>query len=340
MPYPSDTPRFPGVIGTFMGRDALSLAVSYLGLKSTDTVLLPVYTCQEVLRSFLDQTNVVFYDVLPDLTIDPDEISAKLVKCHAKMVLITNYFGFLQPYRREIKKICVDRGVPVIEDCAHSLLTSGSGDTGDLSTYSFRKILPLPDGGGLKVDPAAKPCVPEFYPAAYSNVLSVVAIAKSRLNIHTEMLSRARVAGSAKSMLPSIAAPRESGRTMRLSSFARARMANISFPEIIEKRRNDFKFWQDVVNGTDSLVSVCGDLPPDVCPLGFAVRTANRASIELNARTKGIKLSVHWRLDPGLGPECRTSHELSSEMLTLPVYPDLREEDRGVLADLLTARSQ
>ncbi|PYS07852.1 MAG: hypothetical protein DMG15_28995, partial [Acidobacteria bacterium] len=48
-----DVPHFPYLIGTFMGRDALSLAVSYLDLTKDDTVVLPVFTCQDVLKSFV-----------------------------------------------------------------------------------------------------------------------------------------------------------------------------------------------------------------------------------------------------------------------------------------------
>src|SRR5579871_2254828 len=84
--------RFPGVIGTFMGRDALTLAIAHLGVGPGDTVLLPVYTCQEVLRSFVSRMDVVFYDVRPDLAIEPDELLRRLNGRKAKAALITNYF--------------------------------------------------------------------------------------------------------------------------------------------------------------------------------------------------------------------------------------------------------
>src|SRR2546428_517601 len=99
---------FPGVIGTFMGRDAFALAASLLDLGANDTVLLPAYLCREVLKPFLGRTRVEFYDLRSDLTVDPEEIRLKLGQARIKMMMIINYFGFLQPYRKEIKKICVD----------------------------------------------------------------------------------------------------------------------------------------------------------------------------------------------------------------------------------------
>jgi hypothetical protein len=319
-----------------MGRDALSLAASYLELTANDAVVLPVYTCRDILQLFLGKNRVVFYDVRPDLTIDPDEVKAKLIAGNVKMVLITNYFGFLQPYRKEIKKICQERGAYLIEDCAHSLLTEGSAETGDLSFCSFRKILPLPDGGGLKVNIEGKPATPDFYPRVYSNVLSLLVIAKSFLNIRAEKLSRARIAPRIQQDWSNGGSPRRAGRVLPLSFFAARGMANMSFPEITQKRRDDFQYWQEVCRRSHSMEPLFGDLPPGVCPFGFPVRVRDRHSLESRARNKGIYLKVHWRLDPTVGRECATSHGLTKVLLTLPLYPELKERHRDVITRLVT----
>ena len=181
------------VIGTFMARDALSLASEYLGLSAEDTVLLPAYLCPEVFKPFNSRAKIQFYEIRSDLTVDPDEIRFRTDREGIKLAVLINYFGFLQPYRKEIKEICADRGVLLLEDCAHSLLTEGSGDTGDFSVYSFRKILPVPDGGGLRINIKGERLItPKFYPRFYSDILSLLIIAKISLNVRSHMLSRAR----------------------------------------------------------------------------------------------------------------------------------------------------
>ena len=331
-----NVPQFPGLVGTFMGRDALSLAVSCLNLTENDTVMLPVYTCQDVLQSFVRKCHVVFYDVGDDLTIHPAELQAKLLgKGRIKMVLITNYFGFLQPHRKEIKKLCSERDISLVEDCAHSLLTDGAGETGDLSTYSLRKILPLRDGGGLRVNGEGKLPIPKYHRALYSDTLSFLALAKSLLNVRSEKFSRARVASQTAQVLP---LPTKDSRILPLSRFTRRSIGNISLAEVVRKRRDDFQFWQDVTRGIPSLKPMFEDLPPGVCPLGFALRTKDRESLESRALENGISLRVHWRLDSTIGGECGTSHELSKEMVTLPVYPELESKERDVLARLVTRR--
>jgi hypothetical protein len=329
-----DVPHFPDLIGTFMGRDALSLAVSYLDLTKDDTVVLPVFTCQDVLKSFVRKCHVLFYDVGRDLTIDPDELRVTLQGSgRIRLVLITNYFGFLQPHRNEIKELCAEKNICLIEDCAHSLLTEGSGEAGDLSIYSFRKVLPIRDGGGLGVNGNGKPPVPRYHPRLYSDTLSFLAFAKLLLNIRTEKFSRARIASQTAHGLP---LPTKDSRVLPLSYFARHGMGNISCTEVAKRRRDDFQFWQETTRGNRSLIPMFGDLPPGVCPLGFALRTKDRDSLEARARAKGIPLRVHWRLDATLGSECSTSHELSKEMLTLPVYPELGPKERDVLAGIVT----
>src|SRR5215813_9809313 len=123
-------PRFPDAVGTFMARDALSLALSYLDLGREDAVLLPLYNCQDVLKTFARTNRVIFYDVQDDLSVDPHEVLLKLKTGGVRMMMITNYFGLLQPHRDEIRQICTERDIVLVEDCAHSLLTEGSGDTG------------------------------------------------------------------------------------------------------------------------------------------------------------------------------------------------------------------
>lgn len=319
---------FPEVIGTFMARDALSLAATRLNFGVNDAVLLPAYLCREVLKPFLGKTRVEFYDVRPDLTVDPEEIRRKLTEKNVKAVLIINYFGFLQPHRSEIKQLVSDRGIVLIEDCAHSLLTEGSGDVGDLCIYSFRKILPLTDGGGLKVNTEGENYKPEFYPKFYSNVLSAFAIAKSLLNVRSATLSRAGLSLGSKTVAPGTTAQSKSTRFLPLSSFAYNGIGNCSFPKIIERRRNDYQFWQELANETKLFSPVFNELYPGVCPMGCPVKAESRDFLVAALLIQGISAKIHWHLPATIGQEFVNSHALSTMLVTLPVYPELTKKGR------------
>ena len=338
MPQTFTDARFPGVIGTFMGRDALSLALSWIPRVRDAAVLLPIYTCQDVVRKFARCGTVVYYDLRPDLTIDPSEIRAKLRSNRIGLTIITNYFGFLQPHRLEIKALCEASGSYLLEDCAHSLLTEGSGETGDIAIYSFRKILPIPDGGGLKLNMKMTPPAVRYHPTAYSNALSMLITAKSMLAIHSNKFNRAAVENRAKAGVPDSESPETMQRILPLSPLTRRRMGRLSFAEVIENRRRDFRFWLDVCKSSDSVAPVFEDLPGEVCPHGFPVKMEDRDSFEAMARQKGAGLSVHWRLDPAIGSDCTTSHRLTRELITLPIYPELTPRRREAITRLLHQR--
>jgi dTDP-4-amino-4,6-dideoxygalactose transaminase len=331
----TDYLSLPGLIGTFMGRDALSLAASYLNLGFEDTVLLPAYNCKEVVRPFARRTRLAFYDVRPDLAIDPDEIRAFLRTTRVKMMLIINYFGFLQTYRKELKKICADQGVILIEDCAHSLLTEGSGNVGDLSVYSFRKLLPLPDGGGLRVNIEEEPVKPKFHPVVYSNGLSVLSSAKSFFNIRSDTFSRAGVTSGREHFRSDSTPPPKDGYILPMSWFARRGLSKASCAEIIERKRNDYEFWQMTSRGNRQFAPIFESLTAGVCPIGFPVRIKNRESIVSRARKEGVQLRVHWRLPAGTEERCRNSHAISTESLTLPLYPQLGAKEREIVLRII-----
>jgi len=320
-----------------MARDALSLAVSYLDLGREDAVLLPIYNCQDVLKSFARTNRVVFYDINPDLSIDPDEIRKKLEDRRIRMMMITNYFGFLQPHRARIQEICREREVIIIEDCAHSLLTEGSGETGDLSIYSYRKILPIPDGGGLKIRNGDKPFAVRFHPRLYSDSLSALISLKAMLNVQSDKFSRAKLTSRVQKMRPDLTARAADQKTLPLSHFAERGMANLSFADVTARRRNDFDYWRQACSERPALRCVFAELPTRVCPLGFPIMLQDRESVEARAKQQGITLRVHWRLDSALGSDCRVSHELTKRMLTLPLYPELNDDQRRSLTDILAS---
>ncbi len=318
---------FPSIMGTFMGRDALLLAVSSLDLSPNDKVLLPAYLCREVLKPFLGKTRIEFYDIQTDLAVEPEVIRSKLAEGRIKAMLIINYFGFMQPYRKQIKEICEDQGTILIEDCAHSLLTEGSGETGHLLVYSFRKILPVADGGGLKTNMRDRIIAPNYYPKICSNALSVFSIAKSLLNIRSEVLSRAGLSSRTR-YLPGATLNSKSNRTLPLSSFAYNGIGNISFPEIVKKRRSNFERWWKLAERTDLFVPVFRNLPFGVCPSGFPVKVKERDLAKSRLLKEGIYLETHWHLPASIGREFVNSHRLSAQLLTLPVYPELALRER------------
>ena len=65
-------------------------------------------------------------------------------------MLICDYFGWRAPRLEEIISLCRSRRVAVIRDCCHSAFSWSQYDPmADITFFSYRKILPVCEGGAL-----------------------------------------------------------------------------------------------------------------------------------------------------------------------------------------------
>jgi dTDP-4-amino-4,6-dideoxygalactose transaminase len=317
-----------------MARDALSLAAMYLELTRDDVVLLPAYSCKEVLRPFVGRCRLLFYDVEDDLSLDLGVIRGLLGREKVRLLLIINYFGFLQPCREEIARLCAEHGTVLLEDCAHSLLTRGSGETGDLSVVSYRKLLPVFDGGGLKIRFRKPGFTVPYHPRLYSNVLSLLATGKALTHLRSDVLSRAGVADRRGTRVATerLGGPR---RVLPLSWFASNGAGNAPLADIVKRRRLDYDFWQELITSASDMRPLKKCNGEGVCPLGFPVTAQNRDASRAELERVGVPVKVHWALPPDVGGQCPNSYRLSRHMMTLPLYPELTVSTKERVASAL-----
>jgi dTDP-4-amino-4,6-dideoxygalactose transaminase len=138
-----------------LARYAIFHATRAFGLDRDESVLVPAYHCATAVEPILRAgARVAFYNVRRDCVVDLDDVRRRIAPT-TKALLIIHYFGFPQPMA-DILKLCRDNGLLLLEDCAHVL--SGSidgrdlGSFGDASVFSWRKFLPLCDGGQLQLN--------------------------------------------------------------------------------------------------------------------------------------------------------------------------------------------
>lgn len=149
---PPSVAELPQRVFTTSGRAALYQALLQLALPTGSRVLVPTYHCPTIVAPvLLAGLAVEFYpvraDALPDLkTID--------VRKNGKYgaIIVPHYFG-LPKSLAEVRDWCDERGVALIEDCAHCLFGFAGdravGTWGDFATASLSKFLPVPEAGLL-----------------------------------------------------------------------------------------------------------------------------------------------------------------------------------------------
>lgn len=115
-------------------------------------IIMPVYIPAKLYRFILAAGyKPKFYDVSTDLNFDIDEINS-LIDDQTQAVFAVHFFGIpvdLLP----LKKITSQKGVYLIEDCAHCIdgeyLGTALGSTGDCTLFSTRKMMQFHCGGVL-----------------------------------------------------------------------------------------------------------------------------------------------------------------------------------------------
>jgi hypothetical protein len=137
---------------TTSGRAAIALALRAMGIGPGDRVLVPTYHCPTMVAPVVrEQAKPLFYPITADGLPDLDYLGAQDLS-GVRAMLAVHYFGIPRPMR-ELRRFCNDRGIALIEDCAHAYfgVVDGLpvGSWGDFAIASLTKFFPVPEGGLL-----------------------------------------------------------------------------------------------------------------------------------------------------------------------------------------------
>ena len=134
---------------TNSGRSSLYIILKSLNLPPGSKIGVPLYSCTVVFDAIVNAGFVpCFIDIDDNYTMDPDDLQEKVEDLEAVVVIHT--FG--RPADMD-QIIVAAGGIPIIEDCAHSLLSEykskTTGTIGTASFFSFRsgKYLSAGEGG-------------------------------------------------------------------------------------------------------------------------------------------------------------------------------------------------
>jgi perosamine synthetase len=140
------------IVFTTSGRSAIFQALLQLQLPPGSTVMVPTYHCPTMVAPILLAGHRPAYfgiraDGLPDVQrIDPG------LETHARAIIVSHYFGLAQSLH-EVRQWCDQRGIALIEDCAHCYFGDAGerpiGSWGDYCTASLSKFFPVPEAGLL-----------------------------------------------------------------------------------------------------------------------------------------------------------------------------------------------
>lgn len=305
-----------GVAYTFSGRNALWLAIRIMGLSPGCEILAPSYNCgAEIEPIFKSGLRVRLYRVNDKLEIDFDSLKNGINQ-NTRALIVTHYFGFPQPINL-LRTICNDNHLFLIEDCAHALWSSYNGrplgSYGDVSLFSFRKFLSIPDGGALAINngqlkmterliaPSLRSELNNLFGLSLSRVKSGLAVLLSPLagNSLNRVLSGGTETGPGCDQPSGLYSyyfdsERVNWAISKASRFIIKRISREDREHIVKKRRENFNALSREFKGSSTIRMLFDELPEGVCPSMFPVVVNERDRIHNDLLRQGIFTFTTW----------------------------------------------
>jgi len=327
---------------TSFGRDALYLAINILELtKKEKCILIPDYICWIVI-DVLKKANMkyVFYPVKKDLSPDFEYVSKTLnTSNNINSILVVNYFGFPQDYNK-IGNICKEFNLLFIENNTHSFLSRYNnrwlGTFGEAGIFSFRKIVPVPDGAGL-------------YLKKNTEISDIISYKQARLSRKDAFLFWAKMfiryfynhsidpfhlinyfTYNSRKLLADMDTNERFELPGKTPSKLFYRLIDkICFDDIIKKRNDNYSLLLRNIKHP-CVAPIFPDVPEGVCPQNFPmiIKNGKRDELLLHLYRSGIR-AYHW---PTLPEEIKQTNGYSDakwlreNILLLPIHQDLSEK--------------
>jgi dTDP-4-amino-4,6-dideoxygalactose transaminase len=146
--------RSATAIAMASGREALTACIHALGLRAGDEVIIPGYTCVVVVNAFrFEGITPVFADIeLETYGADVTSVVSR-ISPRTRAIVIQHLYGLISRDYEAVLGLARDRGLRVIEDCAHAAGAEyggiRAGNRGDAAFYSCEqsKVLNTIMGG-------------------------------------------------------------------------------------------------------------------------------------------------------------------------------------------------
>lgn len=355
-PLRCNKPTYP----FFWARNAIYNGLKSLGISTGDTILVPSYHCAVVVEPILScGARVRFYDIRRDGLLNFDDLYAKIDE-RTRAVVAIHYFGFPQPIRK-LQQLCRAHDLYLIEDCAHVLRGEAEGSElgtfGDISVFSWRKLLPLYDGGhlilnnpGLRADIALDNHSFVTSLKAVKNIFekvindSEIEVLKSiqQIFLLPWILTRRLLAtkgGEQKSLgignygldfNPALA-------HLRMTAASKFLLQKLEIKDIIESRRRNYLSLLERIKSLPGIAPLFPHLPEGVCPWVFPLLIDGRDNLHHELRANGIP-AVTWGgvIHPSLQvQEFPDADYLYRRLIMLPIHQSMDEPALKTMAETL-----
>lgn len=276
--------------------------------------LLPSYVCQAVIQAFEQENySVDFYNINTDLSIDLEDVKRKC-ELGINVFFLIHYYGTLQEQKdlTEIKELCSQRSITIIEDTTHSFLTKVH-TIGDYCIASLRKWFALPDGGVAyslqTLDDPATGCTNSLTNTRTAGMFLKGLHLKGLVDSKELYL---RLMLEAEKMLDQIT------ELCTMSDFSRRLLQTFDVEKAIQKRKQNAEFLHRNINNP-LIKPVFAAINPDICPFFYPVYAEDREKVRQYLIQHHIYCPVHWPVEESRLLEFAPIKYISENVISIPI---------------------
>ena len=319
---------------TQSGRTAILLAARAWKIGEKDEVLVPSYNCgSEISPFFATGAHVSMYRVDSQAQIDLADLRRRITE-RTRLIHVIHYFG--RPAELgDLASFCRQRNIKLLEDCALSLFSNGTGRLGDAAIFSFYKTLPTCAGGALVLrDPQAiRDCAlqPSAFPQTMHDVLSLIkkwtGASLKRLPTTAHTRSEPEPLDTYNSSLPEIPADYYCDKNAIVRHGSRITLGLLKCTDIehvVRRRQENYNLLQHLLSDAHGFSFLWKEkiVDHDVCPLGLPLLVRDKLHWCERLKASGIAVSPWWvGCHEGLNwREFPEALALKRELILLPVH--------------------
>jgi hypothetical protein len=302
----------------FNARSGIKLIVDSLRPRK---IWLPTYLCPTILGAVGPHNPAIRYFPVDDhLKIKAYQFLKDLEA--GDLLIFIDYFGF--PTDHELISGLHNKGVILLQDCCQNLFFDPENSQADFCLYSPRKFVGIPDGGMLHVRPGTNFELPSLIPPPVEILYDLFRAIILRRDFDLR-------GGDRKwhDLFHSAESRHFAGHHAMSELTSMLLHKAFDYDKIMETRRDNFRLLARELQH----IAIYNELPDDVVPLGFPIRIKERDRVQQFLFSRNIYPPVHWRITDYVPKRYRDSHQVSSEILTLPCDQRYSEADMVLMVE-------
>lgn len=323
------------------GRSAIRYLLDLLQDK-IKSVMLPQYVCESVLIPFVEkQYQITYYPIDEKLQLIRGDFEQLLQEKAPQLVLVQSYFGFdtLNKERTFLKELS-RKGIIVVEDITHSLLSDGWQPCADYMIGSLRKWCAIPDGGIL-IKTSDEEEENELQTIQQEENIEFLSVRLSAQEEKRKFMSGTEDKSSDKNTFISLFDKSESilngqSRYYTMSKYTRERIISVDWKQIVHKRKENYCVLRDALKSISGIEMIFPYISDKIVPLYFPVfvNRNKRDSVRYCMQKNNILLPVIWPV-----PSCLANSlmievkRIYDEILAIPCDQRYTEQEMRFIAE-------